>query len=155
MLLLKIIIVESVIYILFFMVFGLARVKTNAMSPNINGGDLALFFHLDKHYETDDIATYVEGGKRYFARVVAKEGDLVDLREGQIYVNNYPIDSNKVFTGEISADTTIRFPYRVGNGEVFLLNDNRDEGHDSRDLGSYKIEGLDGKVISIVRTRGL
>jgi len=155
MLLLKIIIIESVIYILFFMVFGLARVKSNAMSPNVNGGDLALFFHLDKNYETDDIATYVDEGKRYFSRVIAKAGDLVDVREGQIYVNNYPIDSTKIFTGDVTKETVIRFPYRVANGEVFLLNDNRDEGHDSRQLGSRKVEFLDGKVISIIRTRGL
>ncbi len=155
MLLLKIIIVEAVIYILFFQVFGLARVKTNAMLPNINGGDLALFFHLDDNYETDDVATYIKDGKRLFSRVIAKAGDVVSVREGQFFVNDRPIDSMKIFTGEIGEKSGIKFPYRVGDNEVFIVNDNRDEPADSRKFGSIDIRELDGKVIGIVRTRGI
>ena len=155
MLLLKIIIVEAVIYVLFFLVFGLARVKTNAMSPSINGGDLALFFHLDNNYETDDVATYIKDGKRLFSRVIAKAGDTVDVREGQFFVNGRPIDSAKAFIGEVGENSEIVFPYKVGENEVFLANDDRDEPADSRKYGAINIRDLDGKVISIVRTRGI
>ena len=155
MLLVKIIIVESVIFILFFQIFGLARVKTNAMAPNMNGGDLAFFYHLDDNYEVDDVVTFINGDSRYFSRVVAKPGDTIDIKDGQIYVNNYPSDSIKVFTGELEGNDVVKYPYRLESDEVFVVNDNRDERFDSRALGAMKIKNIDGKVISIIRTRSI
>lgn len=155
MLLIKIIIVESVIYILFFQIFGLARVKTNAMMPNINGGDLAFFYHLDNKYEIDDVVTYFNGDSRLYSRVIAKGGDTIEIKDDLIYVNSYPIDSIKIFSGELTGQDRVQYPYTVPSDEVFVINDNRDEKIDSRNLGSIKIKDLDGKVISIIRTRGL
>lgn len=155
MLLVKIIIVESVIYILFFQIFGLARVKTNAMAPNMNGGDLAFFYHLDNKYEVDDVITYISDNQRHYSRVVAEPGDTVEIKDDQIYVNGYPSDSVKVFTGELSGNDVVKYPYRLESNEVFVVNDNRDERFDSRALGAMKIEDIDGKVISIIRTRSI
>ena len=76
----KLIIVEMFFLVLFWWIFGLARVQSNSMAPNINGGDLAFFYHLDKNYHIGDAVTLVRDGKRYFLRVAAVGGDTIDIK---------------------------------------------------------------------------
>lgn len=49
----------------------------------------------------------------------------------------------------------IELPCKVPEGSVFLLCDFRTQGTDSRVYGPVEIAELDGKVISILRRRGL
>ena len=46
-------------------------------------------------------------------------------------------------------------PVDIPEGCVFVLGDNRQEAADSRDFGPVSLESVEGKVISILRRRGL
>ena len=156
-LIIKIIVIELVYFVLFFIIFGFARVNSNNMSPNINGGDLALYYHLDKSCHPGDIIAIKEGGGRAFLRVVACGGDKVTMTEsGKLQVNGAALDIDKVFTGKDKVNNnSIDYPYTVPDGYFFAVGDNRDEPNDSRTFGAYPPEDIDGKLISILRTRGI
>lgn len=146
---------------LFFVVFGLSRTANNNMYPNINAGDLAFYYHLDKSCEPGDIVAVKNGKKRDFYRVMACAGDTVDIsKDGDLIINGFISDSEHIFAGSF-IDTngnirgTLDFPYTVPQNAFFLINDNRDEHGDSRELAAFDVGRIDGKVISILRTRGL
>ena len=160
-LIIKLLIIEVSYFVLFFVIFGLSRTANNNMYPNINAGDLAFYYHLDKSCEPGDIVAVKDGKKREFYRVVACAGDTVDInKDGDLIVNNLIADSEHIFAGSFidmngNISGTVDFPYTVPQGGYFLINDNRDESGDSREMGAFGTDQIDGKVISILRTRGL
>ncbi len=157
----KLLIIELSYFVLFFVIFGLSRTANNNMYPNINAGDLAFYYHLDKSCEPGEIAVVKNGKKRDFYRIVACGGDKVEISQsGEILVNGMSLDIDRIYAGEFLDEngdnrSPLRYPYFVPENSFFLINDNRDEVSDSRAVGAFEAERIDGKVISILRTRGL
>ena len=160
-LVIKILIIEAVYFVLFFVIFGFSRVSTNDMYPNINGGDLAFYYHLDKSCHAGDVVTVKRDGERQFLRVIACGGDEVTITSSNsILVNGSSLDIDREFSGSlVDLDDNIlgntKYPYKVPDGYYFLVGDNRYEVNDSRSVGAYSESQIDGKVISILRTRGI
>lgn len=157
----KIIVIEAVYFVLFFVIFGFSRVKTNAMYPNVNSGDLAFYYHLDKSCHAGDVVTVKREGTRQFLRVVACGGDEVTITSSNsILVNGSALDIDHEYSGSlVDIDDNIlgeiKYPYKVPEGYFFLVSDNRYELEDSRVFGAYPKNQIDGKVISLMRTRGI
>lgn len=160
-LIIKIIAIEAVYFVLFFVIFGFSRVKSNAMYPNINGGDLAFYYHLDKSCHSGDVVTVKGQEERQFLRVIACGGDEVTITASNtILVNGSSLDIDREFSGSlVDIDDNIlgeiKYPYKVPEGYFFLVGDNRYELDDSRSFGAYPKNMIDGKVLSILRTRGI
>ena len=157
----KIIIFEAIYFVLFFVIFGFSRVKTNAMYPNVNSGDLVFYYHLDKSCHAGDVVTVKREGERQFLRVIACGGDEVMVTSSDsILVNGSALDIDREFGGSlVDIDGNIlgeiKYPYKVPEGYFFLVGDNRYELDDSRVVGAYPKNQIDGKVISLLRTRGM
>lgn len=157
----KIIVIEAVYFVLFFVIFGFSRVKTNAMYPNINSGDLAFYYHLDKTCRAGDVVTVKREGERQFLRVIACGGDEVTVSSSNsIFINGSALDIDHEYSGSlVDIDDNIlgeiKYPYKVPEGYFFLVGDNRYELEDSRTFGAYSKNQIDGKVISLMRTRGI
>lgn len=160
-LIVKIIAIEAVYFVLFFVIFGLSRVKTNGMYPNVNSGDLAFYYHLDKTCHAGDVVTVKREKERQFLRVIACGGDEVTITSSDsILVNGSALDIDREYSGSlVDIDDNIlgemKYPYKVPEGYFFLVGDNRYELDDSRTFGAYPKNQIDGKVISILRTRGI
>ncbi|MFN8423647.1 MAG: signal peptidase I [Anaerolineae bacterium] len=80
--------------------------------------------------------------KDYIKRVIGLPGETVQVREGAVYVDGLPIQEPWL----PRADRTAFGPYRVPEGHVFVLGDNRPESSDSRlwpvaGLGEERIVG--------------
>ena len=70
-------------------------------------------------------------------------------------VNNH-LEDNESFFKTLQADESeITFPLIVGKDQVFVLNDYRENKEDSRIYGSINIDELNGKIITILRTKNV
>lgn len=79
-------------------------------------------------------------------RVVGVYGDIIDIRDGQLYVNGQRLEEAYIH-GQTVANSNISYPIEVPKGKVFVLGDNRENSLDSRDLGFIDLESLKGKAV--------
>lgn len=79
-------------------------------------------------------------------RVIGVYGDIVDIRDGNVYINGQLAD--EVYAkGDTNPGHSISYPLEVPEGSVFVLGDNRENSLDSRDLGFVKVDSIKGKAI--------
>lgn len=150
----RILFLVVVVWLLLTQVFLIARTNGNDMFPAVKDGDVVLAFRLQQTYLKNDIVVYLLDGKRQIGRMIALQGDIVTMDEsGTIRVNG------TVQTGEILYPTYAReglvYPYRIPEGQVFILGDNRPQAIDSRDFGPVPKTQVEGKIITLLRRRGL
>lgn len=84
----------------------------------------------------------------YVKRVIATEGQTVDLREGKVYVDGQELDE-PYYKGEThSIDSSVEYPVVVEEDHVFVMGDNRGHSLDSRSsqLGQVDEEAVLGKA---------
>lgn len=84
----------------------------------------------------------------YVKRVIATEGQTVDLREGKVYVDGQELDE-PYYKGETySIDSSVEYPIVVEEDHVFVMGDNRGHSLDSRSsqLGQVDEEAVLGKA---------
>ena len=151
-LLAKILIIAIVATVLLTVVGGLFISHDNNMFPAVGDGDLAITYRLGA-YRTGDIVVYENQGENLFGRIVATEGDIVEINEdGQYKVNGLVPYETIYFETRPAESLNITYPYTVKEGEVFILNDLRDNDSDSRSIGG--VSHLKGKVVLLIRRRG-
>ena len=81
---------------------------------------------------------------RYVKRVVGLPGEVVDLRDGMVYIDGEALQEPYTLTD--TDRRTMDFPLLVPEGELFLLGDNRAMSEDSRDFGCIRVGALEGLV---------
>ncbi|MCR2805102.1 signal peptidase I [Paenibacillus soyae] len=86
-----------------------------------------------------------EHENRLVKRVIAVEGQTIDMREGNVYIDgqklNEPYAKGQTFAG------LVEVPFTVPKGHVFVLGDNREHSSDSRSFGPVKLDSLEGKAV--------
>lgn len=141
-------------WVLFSYVFLITQVSGNAMFPAVKDGDLVIGFRLQQEYAKNDVVIYTVDGELHIGRIAARATDVVSLDDsGTLLVNG------TAQSGEILYPTCAKegqnYPYTVPEGHVYILGDFRTQTEDSRDFGSIPLENVQGKIITILRRRGL
>lgn len=152
---LKIVLIVGCVLAVFTFIYGAARITDPSMKPAMHEGDLAIYYRLDKRFHIGDVAAVQYQGKTLMGRVVAMEGDLVDITGDGLIVNGAIQFSEDIYFGTTQFAQGVSFPLTVGEGQVFLLGDNRPSATDSRIYGCVDLKDIKGKVIALIRTRGL
>lgn len=137
-------------------VFGLAIVRGGGMSPASGDGDVALTYRLEQAYSANDVIAYrAQSGQQLIGRVVALPGDVVEVTEdGAFKVNgNAQPSSNGQSTAP--AESGPAYPLTLGEGQYFVLGDDRMQAVDSREVGAIGINVVEGKVVALLRLRGI
>ncbi len=83
----------------------------------------------------------------YVKRIIATEGQTVDIREGKVFVDGVEL-AEPYFTGETYAtDSAVKYPFTVSEDCVFVMGDNRGNSTDSRSsrLGEVREDAILGK----------
>lgn len=151
----KLAVIILLFWILLEFVFGLAVMEGEDMYPRIRDGDLMVYYRIPKEYHIGDVVTFSRDGVRRTGRIVAQGGDTVDINEaGQLLVNG-SIQEEEIFYPTEKVGEENWLPCDLDEGEVYLLSDFRTNGTDSRQYGPVNLEELDGKVITILRRRGI
>lgn len=141
-------------WILLFQVFLITQTVGNGMFPAVKDGDLVFAFRLQKDYAKNDVVVYTAEGKTHIGRIAARATDVVTLDEsGTLLVNGTP-QSGEILYPTYAKEGLV-YPYIVPDGHIFILGDYRTQTEDSRDFGPIPMENVKGKVITILRRRGL
>lgn len=142
-------------WVLLGVVFGVAVMEGEDMYPRLRDGDFMVYYRLQQDYHIGDVVTFKSDDRRYTGRIVAQGGDTVDItEEGELIVNG-SVQTEEIYYPTEITEGSIDFPCEVPQGSVFLLCDFRTTGYDSRNYGPVEIDSLDGKVITILRRRGI
>lgn len=152
-----------VAWVLFFKVIGLTHMPTEDMEPRIDGGDLLVFYRLDKDAAFQDVIVFekdIDGsGKKTLlvARVMAVPGDTVNINANhQLVVNgNVIVEDTIYYTSTHRRGDRVSYPLTLGDGQYFVLTDNRDTGMDSRYFGPVSRDEVLGTVITLFRRHKL
>lgn len=136
-----------VVFIIFHFIIGVSFVKGNSMFPTLHNNELAFYTCIIPHLGQGDIvAVRMPSGEYYVKRVVAVEGDTVDIKEGNLYVNGKLKDESYVNGETREKAGGVQYPYTVDEGKAFVLGDNREDSMDSRKFGPVARGQIKGKL---------
>lgn len=152
---LKIAVAALFVVLLFTYLFGVYRVGDISMQPSIKDGDLVFYYRLDRVYTSTDVVVTSYQDRELALRVIAVAGDEVDIREDGLYINGSRQLETGIYEETFRYTQGISFPLTVAEGEVFLLGDSRENATDSRIFGTVKTDDILGKVMLILRRRGI
>ncbi len=159
----RLIIILIVLWVLFFKVVGITKMPNGDMFPRIDQGDFILFYRLDKNFKAQDVVviekvTPDSNGKKqiFVCRVVAVAGDTVEVTDNQrLIVNGNTMIEGNIFYQTPRYEGYTEYPITLKEGEIFVLADMRNGGHDSRYFGPITKDDVIGTVITILRRNGI
>lgn len=144
-------------FLVFGVIFKISVVSGESMLPNYREGDIILLnslFYTEP--ERNDVISFKLKGKGYIKRVIAVEGDIVDIDygSGEVIVNGERIQEDYV-KEPILSEAEMDFPQTVPEKSVFVLGDNRNNSRDSRmtEIGMVSIDKIRGKVLFPIHTK--
>jgi signal peptidase I len=105
-----------------------------------------------------EVVVFVHPGDRstdLIKRIVAVEGDTVEIRQKKLYVNGAPADdAHAHFNDRHVGGPRDNFgPVVVPPGKFFVLGDNRDHSQDSRYWGFANVADIKGRATFIYWSR--
>lgn len=116
----------------------LAEKITLELGGNVSQGDIIVFENPERDPEKDVLCK----------RVIARGGQTVDLKDGSVYIDGRIIaedyakgDSYPLFIGKAKR---ISYPYKVPEGEIWVMGDNRENSADSRYFGAIPEDSVIG-----------
>ena len=132
--------------------FG-SRIEMNgsSMKPVLESGDVVLMnrlsYDIGKPNRLDVVVFEREDKKPNVKRVIGLPGETVQIKNGQIYIDDKPLEADKGL-GQVSLAGLAENPVVLEEDEYFLLGDNRESSEDSRfsGIGNIKRENLIGRV---------
>lgn len=150
-------IVALIIAIVVFRYFiGVSFVSGDSMELNLMDGDCVVYLRQVPKYERGDIVSvWVPSGHYYVKRVVAVENDVIDIRDGEIYINDELIEEEYVIGQTDKQLKAVLYPYTVREGNVFVLGDNREKSMDSRTFGEVSRIQIRGKIAYKITWHGI
>ena len=145
--------------LVFTLVVRIVRVEKQSMRETLQNGDILLTVnrHLAGELKAGDIVVikkeYFEDGKPIVKRIIATEGQTVDIDfdAGVVYVDGQALEEDYIREATY-LDEGLEFPITVPEGCLFLLGDNRNNSMDSRypDLGPVDVRCVIGKAVVLV-----
>ena len=135
-------------------VFLITQAKGNGMYPAVQDGDLLIAFRWDQTFSNKEVVVYTAAGQRRVGRILGREGDVITIDDsGDLLVNGTRQSGDILFP--TYAKEGLTYPFVVPEGSVFLLGDYRTQCEDSRDFGPVPCSAVEGKVITVLRRRGI
>lgn len=119
------------------------RVNGESMMNTLHDGDIMIMNSINYRFsdiKRYDIVIIDEGQELIIKRVIGLPGDTVKCVNNKLYING------KRVKDKYASSKTSDFSVDVGNGEYFVLGDNRSNSMDSRVFGTFKKKEIIGKT---------
>ena len=145
-----VVLVPIAVIIAFILLPVLKITNGHNMEPGFQPGDIILLQKTSKA-EKGDVCAFYFNNKLLLRRVIAKEGDVVEIDEhGYVKVNDEILDENDYISEHALGQCDIEFPFHVPTGQIFMLGDNRDYALDSRatNFGCVAQDEIYGKPLA-------
>ena len=144
-----------IICVVFLLVFRVVVVSGTSMNMTLLDGDYLLLvsnlFYGNPKQGDVIVASKdsYDDGAPVVKRVIATEGQTVDIINGVVFVDGVAIDEPYLQPGLSTHGGMVQFPQTVGEGCVFVLGDNRINSRDSRypEIGQIDNREILGKAI--------
>ena len=139
---------------------GTAHGYGPSMSPTIQETDIMLWDkRVEKPMMRGSIVAFEDNQSHnhelLIKRIVAFEGEVVELKEGKAFVNGTKLSAFPFDRIEYWTDSTCLYPkpgesYMVPPNSLFVLGDNSARSLDSRNFGSISKEAVRGTIYRII-----
>lgn len=126
------------------------RVDGNSMEPSLHDGEFVVVNRLAYRVgqpERGDIVVFhppFDPQRRFIKRIIGLPGDMIQVLDGTVYVNGEALREPYIL-----AMSNKSGEWRVGEEEIFVLGDNRNNSDDSRNWGSVAREEVIGKAVVV------
>ena len=130
--------------------FQVARVDGLSMAPTLEDHDRLivnkLVYEIGDPRPGDIVMLYypLNPEKMFVKRVIAREGDVVRIVDGRVFVNDLPLHDEYVAEDFRSHDDW--GPSTIQEGYYFVMGDHRNNSSDSRHWGQVPKKYIIGKV---------
>lgn len=129
------------------------RVGGHAMEETLLAGDWVLVSRLAYNFgepAPGDVICFESpggGGEVFFGRVIAREGQTVEIRGGAVYLDGAAEPLAEPYLSRPGTDSY--GPVVVPRGRLFVMGDNRGVARDSRIWGPLPVELVIGKALLV------
>lgn len=134
-------------------VFARATVEGPSMQPTLHNKDILFLEKIST--ETSNVKrgqivvfdSKNENEDYYIKRVIGVAGDVVEIKNGHVYLNGNVLNENYLSANNITEPLSTQSKYTVPSGCIFVLGDNRTNSTDSRILGPINLKDLKGHAV--------
>lgn len=154
----KLALIFLIAFLLRTFVFQSYRIPSGSMEDTIMTGDQVFAEKISYYFDgpqQGDIVTFDDPeipSRTLIKRVIATEGQTVDLRGGSVYIDGQRLDEpytdgEPSYPLNTAVGTSITYPYTVPEGEIWVMGDNRTNSQDSRYFGSIPVSSVSAKAV--------
>lgn len=129
-------------------------IQGSSMEPNFYEADYLIVDELSYRFREPyrgEVVVFkypLDTSKRFIKRIVGLPGETVEIKDGQVIItdvlgNTQVLDEPYIPAGSKAPDAS---PSKLGQGEYFVLGDNRLYSSDSQDWGELPQKNIIGRV---------
>ncbi|MBE6145454.1 MAG: signal peptidase I [Firmicutes bacterium] len=139
--------ISIVLFLVGFTYIKVFNTHGHSMQPTINDDSIVVCIK-SKEINKGDIIAFDSRGETKIKRVIATEGDVVNInKKGEVTVNGNLL-KEEYLSSTVFGETEIPMPHTVEPHSYFVLGDNRGNSLDSRhyNIGDIRVDKIICKV---------